>query len=120
MNMARLSASFKTPGLTRFMFNEIWPIYYVSAMPLLSRDYYVGVVCFPQLFWTSCLGMAAASHRCWCLLMTHLKLMIGMSQLKVLVKAIKLAFLCSRELPFNKTYVLELSRGLDTLVLFMV
>ena len=45
----------------------LWLIYYVSTMPSPSRDYYVGVVWFSQLFGTSCLGMAAVSHRCWCL-----------------------------------------------------
>ena len=37
---------------------------------------------FSQLYGTACLSMADLSHRCWCLLMTHLQVMIGMSQLQ--------------------------------------
>ena len=61
-------------------------MYYVSYAGTKPLFYYCEVVCFPSYLGTLCLSMAADSHRCWCLTMTHLQAIIGMSQLQASVK----------------------------------
>ena len=90
-------------------------------MPSLSRDYYVGVVCFSQRFGTSCLGMAAVSHRCWCLADATPEMNDWYEPIEGACQGyLNSLFLCSGELPFNQDLSLGSSRfGLANVVLYL-